>query len=122
MIPHIIIEKIINDSANGDSGDILNSEISEDEIKYTIRELKNNKNVLNKDLKSTSKHMLPVHVKLFNAIFDAGIIQNAWFIYVLKPIFKNKGIPVDPDNYRAITIVSNLWKIINIYFKQMLIG
>ena len=36
---------------------------------------------------------------------------NAWTVGVIRPIYKKKGSPADPDNYRAITIVSNLGKL-----------
>ena len=36
---------------------------------------------------------------------------NAWTVGVIRPIYKKKGSPADPDNYRAITIVSNIGKL-----------
>lgn len=55
--------------------------------------------------------MMPLYVKLFNVVLDSGIIHNAWTIGVIRPIYKKNGSPADPDNYRAITIVSNLGKL-----------
>jgi len=55
--------------------------------------------------------MMPLYVKLFNVVLYSGIIPNAWTIGVIRPIYKKKGNPADPDNCRAITIVSNLGKL-----------
>jgi hypothetical protein len=32
-----------------------------------------------------------VYEKLFNAIFDNGIVPSSWLIGMIKPIYKNKG-------------------------------
>ena len=37
---------------------------------------------------------------------NTGIIPENWTRGVIKPIFKNKGCPTDPDNFRAITLIS----------------
>ena len=57
---------------------------------------------------NSTKHIL---VKLFNIIFESGIIPNAWTIGVIHPIFKNKGDSTDPLNYRPITLLSCLGKL-----------
>ena len=33
---------------------------------------------------------------------------DAWTLGIIKAIYKNKGDPNDPDNYRAISLVSSL--------------
>jgi hypothetical protein len=56
--------------------------------------------------------MMPLYVKLFNVALDSGNIPTAWTIGVIRPIYKKrKNSPADPDNYKAITIVSNLGKL-----------
>jgi hypothetical protein len=55
--------------------------------------------------------MSPLFVVLFNYILDHGVIPDAWLIGTIKPIYKNKGSPKDPVNYRPITILSCLGKI-----------
>ena len=106
----------INSSIAGNADDILNSAITEDEIRIVIKDLKNNKasgigEIINEYLKSTVSQMMPLYVKLFNVVLDSGIIPNAWTIGVIIPIYKKKGSLADPANYRAITIVSNLVKL-----------
>jgi hypothetical protein len=44
-------------------------------------------------------------------VLDTGIIPEIWTCGVIKQIFKNKGCPNDPDNFRAITLISYLGKL-----------
>ena len=89
---------------------------SESEILLAAKSLKNNKSpgldcILNEHIKSMIHIMLPVYVKLFNLIFDTGIIPESWTTGVIKPIFKNKGSPESPENYRPITLLSCFGKL-----------
>ena len=63
-------------------------------------------NILNKYIKSTKELFLPVYEKLFNAIFDTGIMPCAWLEGIIHPIYKNKGDPKAANNYRPITILN----------------
>jgi hypothetical protein len=42
---------------------------------------------------------------LLNVVLDWWILPNTWTIGVIRPIYKKRGSPVDPDNNRAIIIV-----------------
>ena len=60
----------------------INKHITEDEIIKAIHSLKLNKSpgaddILNEHLKSSKHVMLPVYVKLFNLIFDTGIVPES---------------------------------------------
>ena len=94
----------------------LNSCITEEDVLDVVKCLKNNKTcgsdlILNEFLMhSCSKH-LPVFVKLFNVVFDSGIIPDSWSEGIIVPICQNKGDPVSPDNYRGITILSCFGKL-----------
>ncbi|XP_062583214.1 uncharacterized protein LOC134244980 [Saccostrea cucullata] len=93
--------------------DFLNFEISEEEILCAVKRLKNNKaagydQLLNEHISSTIATFLPVYKKMFNLIFDSGIIPDEWLTGIVKPIFKNKGDPTNPENYRPITLLSCL--------------
>ena len=57
-------------------------------------------------------YILTIYVKLFNLIFDSGESPDSWTLGIIKAIYKNKGDPNDPDNYRAISLVSPLGKLI----------
>ena len=40
-----------------------------------------------------------------------GITPKAWSLGIIKPIYKNKGSPSDPNNYRGITLLSCVGKL-----------
>ncbi|MCG8112265.1 MAG: reverse transcriptase domain-containing protein [Candidatus Thiodiazotropha taylori] len=94
----------------------LNQPITDDEVKSNVKMLKNNKaagpdSVINEHIKTTVHIMLPVYTKLFNIILNSGIIPESWTIGIIKPIFKNKGDPKLPENYRPITLLSCFGKL-----------
>ncbi|XP_071123898.1 uncharacterized protein [Mytilus edulis] len=89
----------------------LNRDITEDEVLYAVKSLKNNKAcggdlILNEFLKYGTVKLMPVFVRIFNIVFHSGIIPDSWSEGYICPIFKNKGNPNDVDNYRGITILS----------------
>ena len=94
----------------------INVPFTENEIRNTIKSLKNNKAtgvdlILNEHLKILSHIISPILVDLFNLVFDTGIIPESWTLGMIQPIFKNKGSPHDPCNYRPITLISCLGKV-----------
>ena len=94
----------INDNAE------LNRSFSEADIMHAIKALKNNKScgtdlILNEFLKCASGKMLNVFCKLFNIVFESGIVPSSWTEGIICPIYKNKGDVNNPDNYRGITIL-----------------
>ena len=96
--------------------DALDCPITKDEILAAVKGLRNNKacgldGIHNEYIKSTVHLLMPVYLKLFNLVFDSGIIPESWLVGYIKPIYKNKGSPQDPGNYRGITIVSCLGKL-----------
>ena len=50
--------------------------------------------------------------KLLNKSLKEGIFPNTWKIANVKPIFKNKGSPSNPTNYRPISLLSCMSKIL----------
>jgi len=44
-------------------------------------------------------------------VLNSGIIPESWTSGIIKPVYKNKGSPLDPDNFRAITLISCLGKL-----------
>ena len=102
------------DAENSDQ--ILNSKITESEISKAINGLKSGKSsgydeILNEYIKTTKLTFMPLYSKLFNIIFDTGILPDAWLEGKIRPIYKNKGSQLDPENYRPITILSCLGKL-----------
>ena len=91
------------------SCEFLDSTITEEEILSEVKKLKNNKSpgcdqVLNEHIVSTIVIFLPLYVMLFNIIYDTGIVPDEWLIGIVKPVYKNKGDPTQPENYRPISL------------------
>ena len=79
-----------------ESDDILNSPITDFEISKAIRDLKLGKaaghdEILNEYFKNAKDILLPLLVKLFNIIFETGMLPSSWLYGRIRPIFKNKG-------------------------------
>ena len=67
--------------------------------------------ILNELLKSSSAPLVETIVKLFNLVLDTGVIPSDWSIGMIKPLYKGKGSPESPDNYRGITLLSCVGKL-----------
>ena len=103
----------------------INLYISREEIFDCIKKLKNDKasgedGIINEYIKSTAHQFINIYEKLFNLIFDCGIIPESWVIVKIKPIYKNKGDSSEPKNYRPIAILSCLGKINRPVFRTLL--
>ena len=103
------------DDANTVHDELLDSEITEDEVRKAIRSLKSGKaagadQVINEFLKSTERVILPFLVKLCNAIFNQGIFSEEWTKSIIVPLHK-KGDSDNPDNYRGLSLLSSLSKV-----------
>ena len=46
---------------------------------------------------------LPTYEKIFNAMFNSGVMPDIWLVGKIKPIYKKKGNPLDSKNFRPIT-------------------
>ena len=104
------------ESQDGTENEILNKRISAEEICKYIKNLKNGKcpgedQILNEYIKSTKNIFLPIYEKLFNLVFDSGIIPSAWLEGIIRPIYKNKGDIKNVENFLPITILSCLGKL-----------
>lgn len=44
-------------------------------------------------------------------MFDTGIVPDEQLIGMIRPIYKNKGDPANPENYRQITLLVCLGKV-----------
>ena len=124
-------EQFLDADNNNDINDSLDQPFTEAEISSAVKGLKNSKsqgidNILNEHIKSTIHVMSPIYVKLFNLIFENGIVPENWTIGNILPIYKNKGDSNAPENYRPITLLSCFGKLftsilnnrINQYFEE----
>ena len=67
--------------------------------------------VRNEFIKNCPDDIITIIVKLFNIVLKTGIIPDDWCIGVIFPLYKNKGSPTDPDNFRGITLLSCIGKL-----------
>ena len=98
--------------------------IKQSEISKSISKLKNNKasgldSVSNEMLKSGISTLLPCLHKLFNLVFSSGIYPASWATGYISPIFKT-GDCRQAENYRGITINSNIGKLFNMILNTRL--
>ena len=95
----------------------LDYRISEKEILCAIASLKYGKAkgldlISNEMLKSGQTQLLPCSSQLFNLCFSTSYYPDCWAKGYISPVFKSDD-PCDPNNYRGITITSNLGKLFN---------
>ena len=94
-------------SATDVNNELLNAPFTR-EVSKCINMLKNNKscgqdNILNEYLKSAGDQMLDIFVNLFNVVLFTGEVPTQWCLGEIIPLYKQKGSPHDPSNYRGIT-------------------
>ena len=94
----------------------LNANITMKELRDFIASSSNGKasgpdGIRNEFLKNLPDEALECILEFFNKILDTGIIPEDWTIGTILPLYKNKGPPEDPGNYRGITLLSCLGKL-----------
>ena len=111
----INLDELLDNIDNQDIIDILDRDVSEEEMLLAVKILKKGKapgeDDINEYIKSTVNQFLPIYVYLFNLIFSSGIIPDSWLVEIIKPIYTNKGDPNNLDNYRVICLTSNMGKL-----------
>ena len=110
------LDRILKED-NNNTFSLLDVLIKQSEISNSISKLKSNKasgldNISNEMLKSGTTTLLPCLHKLFNLVFSSGIYPANWATGYITPIFKT-GDCRQAENYRGITINSNIGKLFN---------
>ena len=95
--------------------DELNREITIEELRLAIGQLKNGKSagpdaILNEFIKFGSERVLTYIHKLFNTIFECGYFPTRWSEGFIVPIHK-KDDKNEVTNYRGITLLSAMGKV-----------
>lgn len=76
---------------------------------------------MNEFLTHSSHKMFHIFVKLFNIIFEVGIVPELLSVDVLFPLYKNKGGVANPDSYRTITSLRSYGKLFTVVLNNRLI-
>ena len=89
------------------------------EITKAVKNLKINKScgddhIIDEYIKSTYQLFISVHEKLFNIIFDHGIIPDIWLVWYIKPLYKTKAIHL----IQPITVQSPFLVVLENYLQQ----
>ena len=91
--------------------DILNSDISINEVESTVKHLHNCKSpgldgISNELIKNASVVIFPLMCRLFNKILQSEIFAISRGRVLIVPLYKKKGSVNDPGNYRGIAFLS----------------
>lgn len=102
----------------------LSFRISVEEVTKAVSLLKSGKapglDLLSGEIiKATHPVIMPILVKMFNHILSTGSYPSCWAEGSITPLHK-KGSPLDPDNYRGITISSCLGKVFGLVLNRRL--
>ena len=94
--------------------EILNRPFTPQEIVEAISKLKNNKSggsdqIINEFLKHSRHEFAPCYTRIFNLILESGHMPDDWCQSVIRPIYKNKGDPNDPNNYMGNFTAELFW-------------
>ena len=82
-----------------------------------VKRLKNGKacgedNIINEMIRVFTEDHLHMLTQIFNVVLLSGHIPDDWVTGIIKPIYKNKDDISDPGNYRGITLLSCLGKLL----------
>uniref|UniRef100_T1IQ89 Reverse transcriptase domain-containing protein n=1 Tax=Strigamia maritima TaxID=126957 RepID=T1IQ89_STRMM len=108
--PHQEIDDLLFNSV-----DILDREFDEQELNKAINKLKGGKSpgidmVINEFYKAMSRSARSIVLKTLNVIWRTQTCPREWRIGVIIPIYK-AGEEADTNNYRGITLLNTLYKI-----------
>ena len=115
----------VNMNLNDEALNILNEDISIEEVSLALKSLTNGKavgwdRILNEQVKTAGSmpRIVKIFTKLFNYCLNIGVYP--WNISIINPLYK-KGNVHNPDDYRAITLGSNIGKLFSSILLQRLL-
>ena len=106
--------------------DELDAEITSNEVEKVINLLKRSKShgldlLLNEYFIELCDFLLPFIVEIFNAVLENGHFPKSWCEAIVIPVYKNKGNIDFTNNYRGISLLSNLAKLFTAVLNQRLL-
>ena len=109
------LETVNRDPTDEYKDHILNLPITKHEVDKVVSSSKEGKgvgcdNLCNEVLKLPE--MSNIMVKLFNIVYDTGVIPDQWRQTLISPIPKgNKSVPTDPLSYRGLSLQCCMYKL-----------
>jgi len=122
---HSVQVSVVNSNVNYGGQNVILYPTTRDEIGSVIRELKNKNNVTvskvsNKLLKYCVEQLIDPITEICNLSFNSGTVPNLYKIAKTIPIFKS-GDPEDPMNYRPISLLPAISKVLEKLVKTRLL-
>ncbi len=121
---HKNIEQIVKNSLQNEDKNIIDADITLEEIKKYIIKLKNNKSsgpdrIPAEMIKASPDNMLKILVKLVNVIKNSFKYPGSWATGITSLLLK-EGDEEDPNNYRAINVCNTMSKLFTIIMNERL--
>ena len=115
------ITESVEEDLNSDVPPIINSEIRSIIEKLKTSKCPGNDGILNEHLKTGLLQLTPMLTTLFNSILEKEEIPDQWLTNTITLIHK-KGTRTDINNYRPISIMSNVYKIFSMIINRRISG
>jgi hypothetical protein len=101
---------------NSDCNDeILDVPINESEVECTLAKAKSKKacgfDGIPAEVWKSNRIISNVIYKILHRCYEECIYPNAWRFSIIVPVYKKKGDPSNPDNYRGISLITSLAKV-----------
>ena len=102
-------------------------QVSEDFVSKLIARMDDssspgNAGISPKVLKLAPEVLTPVYTSLFNSCIAHGIVPAEWKSATVTPLFKNKGVNSDVNNYRGISVLAPLSKIFEKVLNEQIVN
>ncbi len=110
----------------GADTEMLDQTITDSEIYDMIKKMRNGKSpgpdaIINEIIKTGKFFIVPLLKKIFNLIIEVGYFPQSWRKGYMVNILK-AGSPVDPNNYRGITLSSCVGKLFSSIMNARLVN
>ena len=103
----------------------LSAQVTKEEVKKAIKELNNGKAA--DDIGITAEHFVYAEYSvidslclILNKLFESGQVADSMKIGLITPVFKKKGSNIDSKNYRGITVIPIITKVLELVIRARL--
>ena len=103
----------------------LSAQVTKEEVKKAIKEL--NKGKAADAMGITAEHFVYAEDSVINSLclilnklFESGQVTDSMKIGLITPVFKKKGSNIDSKNYRGITVIPIITKVLELVIRAKL--